>query len=864
MDNKVRNELFRSSHIMIILTYTIFSVILIIETYVMHWERWAVVLVAAGVVMAWYIHFSQIGNAVLRLWLCSILIMATYFYYGSHITSTFDLATVIAVVMILYTMSGIHSLITLCQCTYYLTMGYQLLNMYRNGTEFDGLVITRTLLHIAVVTAIGWISRTIIDKWNEVLSQSNEEISLLNESVQRINDFIANVSHEIRTPINAILGICHMAIADETDSQKCANLKSIEAAGKKIGEQISDILDYSEIDRNDLANNYEDYILSSVLNDLVNELAPYRKNDIELVIDVDASIPSMMNTDAGKLKKILWHIIVNGLKYTNDGGVYVHLSATPHDYGINLCIEVRDTGIGMDEQQLEKIYDSFYKADSGRDRMTGGLGLGMLIVHGFVRALGGFMTIESAPEKGTTVKISIPNKVVDPGECMTLRDRDNISLGAFLHFEKYPNPNVREFYNAMVKNLVTGLKVTMHRVDNVESLHALIDSKRLTHLFMGPEEYNGSVEYMEELAKNVIVTVIANPEELMTPYHSRVRVMPKPFYCFPVVGILNSKITDEVMENGRVTFPGARVLVVDDEPMNLIVSSGMLGRYGMTVTTCDSGQAAIDICRDKDFDVIFMDHMMPKMDGVEAMKRIRSDMSRGKVNIPIIAFTANAVSSAKEMFRQVGFDGFIGKPVDRVELERVLRRVLPASLVVMEESDHANRKGADHVLPKNANKAESVKEPERTIAEKLAAIGVDTEKGLYYCQNDAQFYNTLILQYAKESGAKKRMIKEALATDDLKNYAIQVHSIKSTSKMIGAAELSESARLLEEAAKNGDAGYVQANHDAMMTVYDRILGVISPEAAKEVSDDPGQNMRDTSDDEVIEFDPVGDAGEGGQ
>ncbi len=841
--------MFRSSHLMIVLTYTIFSAILIAEIYVMNWERWAVILIGAGVVASWYIHFSQIGNDIQRLWIVSAIIMVTFFYYGSHETSTFDLAIVIAVVMILYTMTGIHSLITLCQVTYYVTLGYQLLNMYRNGTKFDGLMISRSLLHIAVVTSIGWIARTIIDKWSEVLDQSKEEISFLNESVQRISDFIANISHEIRTPINAILGICNMASSDETDPKKRDNLRSIEEAGKKIGEQISDILDYSEIDRNDLANNYEDYMLSSLLHDLVNELTPYRKKEIELVIDVDASIPSVMNTDAGKLKKILWHILVNSFKYTNEGGIYMHMSAVPHEYGINLCIEVRDTGIGMNEQQLERIYDSFYKADSGRDRMTGGLGLGMLIVHGFVRALGGFMTIESAIGNGTTIRVSIPNRVVDPNNCMSVRDRNNISLGAFLHFEKYPDPHVREFYDSMVRNIVTGMKVSMHRVDNVESLHALVESKRLTHLFAGPEEYNGSVEYMEELARNVIVTVVANPEELMTPPGSRVRVMPKPFYCFPVVGILNSKITDDIVEEGRVTFPGARVLVVDDEPMNLIVSMGMLERYGMKVSTCESGQAAIDMCRENEYDVVFMDHMMPGMDGVEAMKRIRSDMSHGKANIPIIAFTANAVSSAKEMFRKAGFDGFIGKPVDRIELERVLKRVLPSTLVVVEE---LTVKKSD-ALPISRP---DVKETANTIFDRLAAIGVDTEKGMFYCQNDSEFYNTLLMQYARESADKKQRMSDALAANDYDSYSIQVHSIKSTSKMIGAMGLSESARLLEQAAKSGDADYVRDNHDAMMSAYERVLTAIH-------QDEPDVSEELPADD-IIEFDPVGDDGEGGQ
>ena len=856
-DQNNKNELFISSQIMMVVSYTIFSIILIGETFVMNWEKWAILLILLGVGSSWFMHINKIGSDDLRLWVVSILMMATFFFYGSHTTSTYDLAIVMSAVIFLYTMTGIHSLITLCQFTYYITMTYEIVQLLLDGEKFDALLVTRSILHYAMITMICWISRIIIDKWKAVLGHSTEEINMLTAAAERLNDFLANVSHEIRTPINAILGLCSMSIEKEDDPERRANLESIEEAGKKIGEQISDILDYSEIDRNDLMNNCEDYMLSSVLNDIVNELKPYRKHDIELIIDVDASIPSVMNTDVGKLKKILWHLITNGLKFTGSGGVYVHLSAIPHDYGINLCIEVRDTGIGMTAEQLEMIYENFYKADSGRAKKTGGLGLGMPIVHGFVRSLGGFMTVESKPGEGTRVRVSIPNKVVDSECCMSVADRENISLGAYLHFEKYANPEVRDYYDRMVKNIVTGLKVSMHRVDNSESLRSLTESKKLTHLFAGPEEYNGAVEFMEELAKTIIVTVVANPDELHIPQGSRVRVMPKPFYCFPVIGILNSKPTDEVFDEGTLMFTGARVLVVDDEPMNLVVSNGMFKAYGMEVTTCESGQAAIDICQKQDFDIIFMDHMMPEMDGVEAMKRIRADQAKGKKMTPIIAFTANAVSSAREMFRKEGFDGFVSKPVDRVELERVMKHVLPPSLVFIEET-----KNDSSVVIKKAAPETDVKKDDnakRTVEEKLAAIGVDTEKGLYYSQNDREFYNTLLAQYLKESVKKKEIMKDSLASGDLDSYTIQVHSIKSTSKMIGAMVLSENARLLEEASKKGDRAYIDDNHEAMLVMYDRVLNAIRPE------EEAASSVDDEQDDEedILEFGPSDDPQEGG-
>ncbi len=870
-----KNELFMSSQIMMVVSYTLFSVILIAESMIMGWEMWAVILIAAGVAISWYMHINRIGSDNLRLWIVSLLMMATFFFYGSHETSTYDLAIVMSAVIFLYTMTGMYRLISLCQITYYITMAYEIASLVASGTRFDALLTTRTILHFAMVTMICWISRIIIDKWKAVLGHSKEEINMLTQATERLGDFLANISHEIRTPINAILGLCNMSLEAETDALKRERLESIEEAGKKIGEQISDILDFSEIDRNDLTNNLEDYMLSSILNDIVNELQPYMKREVELIIDVDSSIPSVMNTDVGKLKKILWHLITNGLKYTNEGGVYVHISSIQQEYGINLCIEVKDTGIGMDTGQLEMIYDKFYKADSGRARMTAGLGLGMPIVYGFVRSLGGFMTVESRPGEGTMVTVSIPNKVVDSDFCMSFANRESVSLGSYLHFEKFPNPNVREFYDRMVMNIVKGLKVTMHRVDNTESLRALTASKKLTHLFAGPEEYENAAEFMEELAKSIIVTVIANPEDLNIPPGSRVRVMPKPFYCFPVIGVLNSRPDDEVFDEGRLTFPGAKVLVVDDEPMNLIVSMGMFKGYGMDVTTCASGAEAIELCRENEYDIIFMDHMMPVMDGVEAMKRIRSDQNRNRKHVPVIAFTANAVSSAREMFRAEGFDGFVSKPVDRIELERVMRHVLPASLAVMVKPDEeapqkTDERGAgtdggkEPKTPEETQKIRgkvSVKDAgvqdgahDDTMTGRLALAGVDIEKGLFYCQGDKEFYNTLLEQYLKESAAKKQIMSEALSNGDLAAYAIQVHSIKSTSKMIGAMELSEAARLLEEAAKKDDRAYIEEGHGEMMTKYESILNAIGG-GGKEYP-------KPLAEDDIIEFEAAGNEPDG--
>ena len=841
-------DLFQTSHLTILISYTIFATILVVESLLLDWEKWALILIIGGIIAAWVLHIRHTAPSNVRIWLYAVLMMGCYFFYGIHQTSTFDLALVMAAIIMLHTMTGKKAFITLCQFTFYLTMTYEVVIMVINNEEFNVLVITRLALHFIMIFFIGRFAKSIIDKWLQVLNKSKDEVVQLTEATEHLNDFLANVSHELRTPVNAIIGLTTLCIDKSRNREVEGDLIAVRDAGRKVAEQISDILDYSEIDRKKAVCNNEDYMLSSVLNDLVVDLKHYKSKNVELIIDVDPAIPAVMNSDVSKIKKVLKALITNGLKYTQKGGVYVRITTVNHAYGANLCIEVTDTGKGMSEYELEKVYDSFYQADSSRSRQGGGLGLGLAIASGFVSLLGGFMTIESKPDVGTTVNVSIPQRVVDPLSCMSVAAPDKLCLGAFLHFEKYDHPAVRDYYNSMVLNIVKGLGVQMHRVNNAENLKLLHNSVHLTHLFIAEDEYNDNVDLIENLAKEMVVAVVAN-EGMVLPKNTHVKVLEKPFYCFPVVSILNSTVDSKEERVKKLRCDGVRALVVDDESMNLVVAKSIFARYGMKVTTVTSGQESIDVCRDKVFDIIFMDHMMSGMDGVEAMKRIRTDVAGLNGSVPVVALTANAMSSAKQMFLSEGFDGFVSKPIEIDELERVLKQVLPKSAISFVDAD-----GLVDITPDEPE--EDVKpEPvnEKDFITELRKSGIDTEAGLKYCVGDKEFYKSLLMQYATESAGKIASMKKYYKVKDWHNYEILVHALKSTSKMIGIADLSEKAKALEKAAKENDAAYILQNHDSMIRDYGRIAGEIKSQLLTDDEDKP--------DDDVFEFEPESDGGD---
>ncbi|MCR5417482.1 MAG: response regulator [Lachnospiraceae bacterium] len=834
--------MFEASHGMILISYTILSVVLMGEMLLLGWEEWVLPLLFFGVVGGWALHITHTLSEQVRIWIYSILMMVTFFYYGCHETSFFDCAVVMVGVIMLYTMTGNVHLITLCQFTYFITMGYDLIYLIRTGYHFDSLIITRILLHIGLVLMSGWIARVVVRKWDEVLYKSDDKIHELSEATKRMNDFLANVSHEIRTPINAVIGLTTVSSKTEKDPAIRKNLDSIKEAGERVTEQIGDILDYTEIDMGKLMVNRESYMLSSIVNDLAERTHMLGREDVEIIFDVDAKIPAVLRGDGGKIKKIIWHLLTNSVKFTKKGGVYVKIYTLERPYGVNLCIEIEDTGIGMEESEIDKIFEKFYQSDSGRSRRVGGLGLGIPIVYGFVKSMGGFMTIDSEVGRGTRVSVSIPQEVENSVSCMVVSEREKICIATFLQYSTFEVSKVQQYYNEMIANLVRGLGVLLYPAQTLEELQNLDSHYHLTHLFVGAREFEDNRAYMDELLRRMEVVVVAD-DSFTVPKDSPIKYMRKPFYCFPVASVLNEIGRGRSKDSEKIYTPGIKALVVDDEPMNLLVANGIFSGYGMLVSTADSGITALNMCEQEDYDIIFMDHMMPEMDGIEAMKKLRTNAARKGKELCIVALTANAVSSAKNMFISEGFDGFVPKPIEIAELDRVLKKVLPKSAITTSLPE------TEEQAQENTMKEETASESKHVLTEEygdsrlseLAEAGVDVTLGLHYCQNDTEFYKTLLMQFGSDSREKKTKLNDYFEKKTWPDYAIVVHALKSTAKMIGAMDLSENAKSMEAAAKEGNEAELTASHEPLMQQYttlcdkiDSLYGINEEEDDSEV------------------------------
>ena len=817
----------RATHLMILLCYTILTIVLIGESILLKWETGAIVLFIFGLIISWVVHITETIPEMGRLWLYFVLTMLSFFFYGTHETSVYDLAPVMIEIILLYSVTGMYSIIRICVATYFLTMCYDFVFVLGASMELTTLSVTRTLLHLVLVYMAGHLVKIGIQSRRKEKEETANRIAELEETNRRTEDFLTNVSHELRTPINAVTGITSVMLKNEDDAEKKKDILSVQKAGHRLFDQIEDILDYTEIDTGRLKVSEDTYMISSLVNDIITGNRMWERADMpELIFDIDADMPSVLLGDERKIKKILKHLIDNAFKFTKKGGVYVGIYALHKEYGINLCIRVSDTGVGIAEDELEKIRERFYQSSAGRNRRAGGLGLGLPIVYGMVSAMEGFIKIESTVGEGTTVSVSIPQKVSDEAHSMVVENREDLCLACYLRPEKYEVPAVRSYYDEMISHLVRGLDVSLHRLSNNDELEKLTSMYQLTHLFIGKEEYEEDNSYFENLDQNIEVIVVAD-SGFVLPQGSRVRLLRKPFYCLSVINILNARASEDVeaLREKRMICPDVKALVVDDESMNLMVAEGILGDYQMKVKTAGSGMEAIDLCQKEEFDLIFLDHMMPEMDGVETLKRLRRIYTDAGKELTAIAFTANAVSGAREMFLREGFDEFVSKPIEVLELERVLRKVLPKSSIEFVDENYGKNEKIEETEEQVA-KEDGKHSKEEDKMSQLERAGIHTHAGIQYCRGDKEFYAELLIKFAKDEKRKAAEINDFYMQEDFGNYQIVVHALKSTAKMVGADALSEMARQAEEAAKNQDADYIKEHHGELLAKYHEVVQCI--------------------------------------
>ena len=542
-----------------------------------------------------------------------------------------------------------------------------------------------------------------LSRTKKVAEQAKEEAEKAREIAQQANraksDFLANMSHEIRTPINSVLGMDEMILRECDDPKILEYAADIKRAGGMLLSLINDILDFSKIENGKMDILPVDYDLGIVLGETVDMIrSKAQDKHLELLLNIDPDTPAHLYGDEVRIRQIITNILTNAVKYTKQGSVTLTVSAkhlSPET--VELYVSVKDTGIGIKEEDIGRLFDSFQRVEESRNRNIEGTGLGLSITMRLLNLMGSGLKVKSIYGVGSEFYFYLKQK-----------QTDNQIIGE----------NLQKYYQ---------------------------NKKRL------------------------------------------------------------SDATGETF-----CAPDAKILVVDDNEMNLKVFQGLLKNHGMQIDTAMSGRECLSMMEKKAYHIIFMDHQMPEMDGVETLKQaalLQNNLSKYAV---MIILTANAVSGAREMFLKEGFEDYLSKPIVVSKLEEMILKYLPQELIKKE-------------TPLKEHPVDAPK-PVESAGSKIHHV--NWEKGRKLCMNDEDFFREILGAIA-ESGYDQEL-NRYFEDSDFDNYRIKVHAIKANLANIGAMGASDMAKQLELAIKTeNNVAYVQEHHAEFITVFRQVLDEVN-------------------------------------
>ncbi len=627
------------------------------------------------------------------------------------------------------------------------------------------------------------------------------------------SDFLANMSHEIRTPMNAIVGMCELILREDISEEVRENCFNIQNSGRSLLAIINDILDFSKIESGKAELIEDEFNIGSTINDVIN-MAMTRKGEkkLEIIARIDPNIPKGLIGDEVRIKQVMINLMTNAVKFTNSGCVILRVSHTMHEYGINLNVSVKDTGIGISPENLEKLFTSFQQVDTKKNRAVEGTGLGLAISKQLITKMGGFINVSSTYGKGSEFKFVIPLKVSDEEAFIHIKDHSKINVAIYINPDKYNHPRIIRAYRNLINELGDKFNIGCELYSSFEELQNGLKENNYSHCIVSKEEYLECREEIDKLAKEYEVMVVQERMEAVSLPKS-IKCIYKPFYALTVAAIFNNeKINLNLDHKSTATIgfkaPKARVLIVDDNITNLKVAEGLMKPYNMKIVTVMSGPEAIEAVKSKKYDIVFMDHMMPGMDGVEATKIIRGLEGEYFKNIPIIALTANAVNGVKEMFLNEGFNDFIAKPIELSLLARALKQWLPKELIVSSYIE-----GEEEMHSTTGTKE----------ADEYVGKYISLNKGMIYTGGNKDVYLEVLSVYANKGRNYKASLDTHFKQEDWENYIIEVHALKSSSLSIGAEKLSLLAKSMEIAGKEENYDLIRDKHSDMIAMYEDVL-----------------------------------------
>jgi signal transduction histidine kinase/CheY-like chemotaxis protein len=687
------------------------------------------------------------------------------------------------------------------------------------------------LLLSAIVLAVWMLLRSREHLRGEVVERKAAEAAAENANLAK-SEFLANMSHEIRTPMNAIIGLSELGLGLPDLPPKLRDyLSKIQTSSKALLSLINDILDYSKIEANRLELETTVFRLEELLDnvaDLFNVRA--EQKGLELVFEIAPDVPPLLRGDALRLGQVLNNLVGNAVKFTDVGHVHVKVTRLPSQTPegvVALHFSVRDTGIGMDESQRERLFQPFVQADGSITRRYGGTGLGLIICKRLIARMGGEIQLESAPEQGSCFAFTLELPWVagarierSPENLRGLRVLvvDDLDISRLVLVEILRNWG---FQVTQAANGVEALERLRQAAAALETAYELILLDWKMPGMNGVEV----AQAIQHMASNrllprlpVVMMVTAYSKEYLLNEARGVHidtVLTKPVNAsglFDAIMDVQGGKPETVRDTSVVDPPtqllaGTHILLVEDNDINQTVGYDLLERLGSVVTLAGNGREALDCLARDEFDAVLMDLQMPVMDGFETTRLIRANPRWA--DLPVIAMTAAASPRDRDACQEAGMNDFIGKPVLVDALIRVLSQWIKP------------REPCAKTAPSMVDAACPIQRPERAFPKDLPGIAVD--QAMRMLNGDQAMLRHLIVRFCEQFADSRAELDTRLAARDFTAAAAMLHRIKGAAGNLAAVRLRRAAEAVEAEVQDIHASDKLLSLDEFFQALDEVL-----------------------------------------
>ena len=666
----------------------------------------------------------------------------------------------------------------------------------------------------------------------ENITQSKESERVLREAKELAetasrskSQFLANMSHEIRTPMNGVLGMTELLLGTPLNDKQRRFAEAVYRSGETLLEIINDILDFSKIEAGKLELESVDFNLRTLVEDVFEMLAPRaHEKRVELAARLGPEVPTVVRGDPTRLRQVLTNLVGNAIKFTETGEVVVSVAAQPEGAGHRATFEVRDTGIGMRPEALAKLFTVFMQADQSMSRRYGGTGLGLAISRQLVELMGGSIEVESQFGEGSVFRFAIPLAAGDSAAVVASSPGLLRGRRVILAEDNPTNRSILEMQLAAV-----GMEVAM--ADSGATALELMRAAARAGTGFEAAVIDMKMPIMDGLTlaaeirkdellrgvKMLMLTSLASGSEAQEAYQTGVDAyLTKPVRQQDLLDTLTRLLgrAEPLVPRAMTLPPGSRgrVLVAEDNAVNQEVVRAMLRDLGCELRLADNGREALNAMRTQAFDVVFMDCQMPEMDGFEAVRRLRSADAADyetRLDVPIVAVTANALAGDEERCRAAGFDDYLPKPFRQQQLDEVLERWLAGGARKERSADPAPGQTPDT-------------EPQPVEDRVIDLAAIDRIREMEQ-RGAARLLERLIKTYLTTAAKLVTDAERALEQGDADALRHAVHTLKSSSANLGATALSKQCAALELLARSRRVHAARRDWPAAKVEYERVV-----------------------------------------